>query len=302
MVTMDGSSLETNTSFEQHRSHLLRVAYGVLGTISEAEDVVQEAWLRWSSAASSDIRDSRAWLTTVTTRLAIDALRAARIRRNDYVGTWLPEPLIESYDSTAEHALETAERVSLALLLALERLTPEERAAWLLRETFEWDYPQIAHMLDRKEPACRQLVKRARERIHDGPRRFEADADEHARLVEAFARAAERGDSEALAALLSDDVTLISDGGGKVAALRRPISGHAAVVRALSGLARVQVHPSHFEVCRINGRMGILLRSAPGAPTSIGFQVRAGQIRAIYLQRNPDKIRLPSRDGTPTAP
>ncbi len=279
-----------DTEFEGHRRHLFAVAYRILGSVGDAEDVVQEAWLRWSACDQAEVNDPRAWLTRITTRLAIDQWRWARRQRIDYVGSWLPEPVIEDDSPRPDSASELAEDISMALLLALERLGPEERAAFLLREVFDVGYGEIATTLGRSESACRQMVTRARSRVARERPRFDVSPGEHARVVQAFSQAVDDGDIETLTSLLTEDVQLWSDGGGKVAALRRPLFGSQAVIRALVGLARVQKGPLLVEQRRVNGRLGLLLRSADGLRTLMGFQVRDGRISGLYLIRNPDKL------------
>lgn len=283
------------TDFERHRPHLQRLAYRVLGSVSEAEDVVQEAWLRWSASRPGTIADARAWLTTTTTRLAIDALRAAKRQRLDYIGPWLPEPLIDDPGTDPAAVREMADEVSVALLLALERLAPEERAAFLLREVFDVDYGEIATTLNRTESACRQMVKRARQRVAADRPRFEVPAAEHARLVRTFAAAVAGHGSGNLSALFAPDVELWSDGGGKVAAMRKPLFGRERVLQALSGLARVQLGPLQVEERHVNGRLGLLLTAPDGVNTLVAMKVRNGNIQALYLIRNPAKLSTRSR-------
>ncbi|MCC5886427.1 MAG: RNA polymerase sigma factor SigJ [Gammaproteobacteria bacterium] len=279
-----------STDFERHRRHLLRLAYRILGSVSEAEDVVQEAWLRWSGSRLDAIADARAWLTTTTTRLAIDALRAAQRQRVDYVGPWLPEPLVEDAGADPAAVQEMADEVSIALLLALERLAPEERAAFLLREVFDIDYGEIAATLERSEPACRQMVKRARQRVAADRPRFDVPAEEHAQLVRTFAAAVAGHGSERLSELFAPDVELWSDGGGKVAAMRKPLFGRERVLKALAGLARVQVGRLRVEERDVNGRLGLLLIAPDGMHTLVAMKVRNGSIHGLYLIRNPAKL------------
>lgn len=276
--------------FERQRGHLFNVVYRMLGSVGDAEDVVQDVWLRWQAGERDDIEHPRAWLTRTATRLAIDQLRSARQRRTDYVGPWLPEPLLGDAPDDPSKAHETADAVSLALLLALERLGPEERAAFLLREVFDVDYGEIAATLKRTEAACRQMVKRARARVAADRPRFEVDASEHARVVRAFAAAVARGDPGLLVELFSPDVELWSDGGGRVAAFRKPLFGRERVIEVLTGLARVQRGPLAFELRQVNGRLGLELRDSAGLRTLVALKVRDGAIRGLYLIRNPDKL------------
>lgn len=291
MVFMKHGIDARGEAFEGQRQHLFMLAYRMLGTVDDAQDVVQDVWLRWQAADRSAVRNARAWFTTTATHLAIDHLRAARVRRAEYVGCWLPEPLLSGPEADPGRAHERSEEVSLALMLALERLGPQERVAFLMREVFEVDYSEIATMLDRSEASCRQLVKRARARVADDRPRFETSPEEHAHLVRAFTTAIDQADTAALESLLGDEVELWSDGGGKVAALRKPQLGRPAVLRALTGLARIQLGPIVTEERNINGRLGLLLQTSDGTRTLLSFRVRAQRITGFYLQRNPDKLR-----------
>ena len=215
------------------RDLLFSIAYRMLGSVAEAEDVVQEAYLRRQSAG--DVENERAWLTTVTTRLAIDVLRSARVRREAYEGEWLPEPLVEA---EAPGAVESEESVSLAMLVLLERLSPVERAVFVLRESFDLDFDEIAAIVDRSEANCRQILVRARRRIDDERPRFDADPRERRALAARFLAAAREGDLEGLVALLAPDAVLIGDGGGIARSIPRPMVGAAAIARAIVGVLR----------------------------------------------------------------
>jgi RNA polymerase sigma-70 factor (ECF subfamily) len=275
--------------FEAQRPRLGRLAYRMLGSVSEAEDVVQDAWLRWDRAgAAAD--NPAAWLVQATTRLCLDRLKSARARRETYVGPWLPEPLIEGL---VEDPLERAEDVSVAFLLALERLSPLERAVFLLHDVFDQDYAQVAQALGRDEAACRQLASRARGHLRDARPRFAVPADEALRLAAAFMTAASNQDYAALSDLLAKDAVLISDGGGKRPAALRPMVGREDVVALFKGLAaRGSWPPPADEVspARINGLPGVVIRDAIGF-TTIAFEPDGeGRLAAIYIIRNPEKL------------
>src|SRR6185312_14666065 len=225
-------------AFEAQRPRLLRLAYRMLGSVAEAEDAVQDAWLRWSRAGPSlaekgGVADPAAWLVRATTRLCIDRLRAAKVEREAYRGPWLPEPLIEPL---TEDPVERAEDVSVAFLLALERLSPLERAVFLLHDVFDEDYAQVAETLRRSEPAVRQLASRARDHVRDARPRFSVSQEEATRLATAFVMAASQGDMTGLSALLADDAILVTDGGGKRKAARRVMVGRADIVRLMEGI------------------------------------------------------------------
>jgi RNA polymerase sigma-70 factor, ECF subfamily len=274
-------------AFEAERPRLKRLAYRMLGSVAEAEDVVQDAWLRWRAAEG--VERPAAWLTRVTTRLCLDRLRADRARRAAYRGPWLPEPLIEEI---TEDPVERAEDVSVAFLLALERLSPLERAVFLLHDVFDADYPAIAETLDRSAPACRQLAARARAHLKDARPRFPVSQDEAARLAMAFMDAARRNDLTALKGLLAEDAVMITDGGGKRKAALRPLVGADDIARLIEGLIWRGAIPlaGQIRFARINGVFGVVL-SAGGEVATIAFEPgEAGKLAAIYMIRNPEKL------------
>jgi RNA polymerase sigma-70 factor (ECF subfamily) len=269
------------------------VAYRMLGSVTEAEDVVQEALLRMTRSEER-IAEPAAWITTVTTRLSIDVLRAARVRRETYVGPWLPEPLIEDVAAEPAARVERDESLSQAFLVLLERLTPLERAAFLLREVFDYDYPEIAEALDRSEASCRQLVSRARRHLASDQVRFDADESLREDLLERFLAAAEEGDLEAFEELLARDAVLYSDGGGKVIAARRPIAGARRIGRAFAAFTHKQrergIVPS--QRVRVNGEPGLVLREPDGEVWEVlSIDVVDGRINTVRIMRNPDKLR-----------
>ncbi|MCR5881171.1 RNA polymerase sigma factor SigJ [Phenylobacterium sp. J367] len=276
-------------AFETNRPRLKRLAYRMLGSVSEAEDAVQDAWLRWTRAAGG-VTDPAAWLVRTTTRLCIDRLRAAKVERDAYRGPWLPEPLIEPL---AEDPLERAEEVSVAFLLALERLSPLERAVFLLHDVFDEDYPAVAETLGRSEAAVRQLASRAREHVRQEKPRFAVDQARMLELANAFAAAASGKDMRALAGLLAQDAVMVTDGGGKRKAALRVMVGRDDIIRLLEGIAwRTGGLPgvSQFEAARINGYPGLVLHLSDG-PETLAFEADAdGLIAAIYAVRNPEKL------------
>jgi RNA polymerase sigma-70 factor (ECF subfamily) len=276
-------------AFEAERPRLARLAYRMLGSVAEAEDAVQDAWLRWRGAEAQTIDDPAAWLVRTTTRLCIDRMRAARTRREAYRGPWLPEPLIEDI---AADPLERAEEVSVAFLLALERLSPLERAVFLLHDVFDTDYAAIAETLDRSEVACRQLAARARAHVREARPRFAVSQDEAARLALAFMDAARRNDLTALKSLLAEDAVLITDGGGKRKAALRPLIGRDDVTALIGGLIWRGSVPmqGQMRLARINGDFGVVLEAEDGVVT-IAFEPGPdGRLAAIYMVRNPDKL------------
>lgn len=281
---------ELAAAFETQRPYLRRLAYSTTGSLAEADDVVQEAWLRLQRADAAAIKDLRAWLTTTVSRLALDVLRSARHRREQYVGPWLPEPLVED-----ERAGDPADRVTLdesvttALLVVLERLSPAERTAFLLHDMFGLSFDEVGEVVGRAPTAVRQLASRARRHVEEGTPRFPASRDEHARIVSAFAAASQAGDLDALLHVLDPDVTFRADGGGRVTAARHPIVGAARVARVLTKLAT-----KSWRACRIavvNDMPGLLVDDGGSVLTVYSLTVDAHRIVEIDVIRNPDKLR-----------
>ncbi|WP_326706993.1 MULTISPECIES: RNA polymerase sigma-70 factor [Streptomyces] len=279
--------------FEEHRPVLTGVAYRMLGRVADAEDVVQEAWLRWSSAAQEDVREPRAFLVRITTRLAIDRLRHLKSRREAYVGPWLPEPVVTDFGPAAPDAAERAvlaDSVSLAVLVVLESLSPLERAVFVLREAFGFPYAEIATALDRTEAAVRQLAGRARRHVDERKPRYDVDQGERRDLTERFLAAASGGSIEQLMALLAPDVRLVSDAGGKARAARRVIETADKVGRFLAAVGR-EVGPGwDMRVAEFNGGPAVACFVGGKPDTFFQVEVRDGAIQCIYIVRNPDKL------------
>lgn len=278
------------TLFETHRPRLLGLAYRLLGSRSDAEDVVQDAWLRWSQADRSAIRDAEAWLVTATTRLGIDRLRLARTERETYFGPWLPEPLSIDEAPTPEHGAEIAEQVSLAFLSLLERLGPEERAAFLLKEVFDYDYAQVAELIGHSEANCRQMVHRARMRVQAERPRFGVAPEKHRTLLERFMHAARTGNRDAIVQLLDANAQLVSDGGGKVNATIRPLLGAERIARLFWAIARNPRAASEWRLGHVNGEPA-LLRVREGHLHSVTtITIEGDRINGIFTVLNPDKL------------
>ncbi|MFE2720981.1 RNA polymerase sigma factor SigJ [Kitasatospora sp. NPDC059327] len=288
-------------AFEANRRYLGSVAYRLLGSFSDAEDVLQEAWLRWRSADRSGVADPRAFLTTVVTRLCYDQLGSARARREAYFGEWLPEPAVSYQDTPASPAelAELGESVSLALLAVLEQLTPAERAAFVLHDVFAVGFDEIAASLDRSPDAARQLASRARRRVKEGGRRATAEPAEHRQAVAAFAAATARGDIEGLLAVLDPDVVWHSDGGGVVSAGARPVHGADKVSRLVAGLVAKWFTPGmEIEPATVNGEPGLLWLDTEGAVGGVlAFTVADGRITEAYVVVNPEKLTRVTRTG-----
>ncbi|MFI6437648.1 RNA polymerase sigma-70 factor [Streptomyces sp. NPDC050759] len=280
--------------FEEHRPVLMGVAYRMLGRVADAEDVVQEAWLRWSAADRSEVREPRAYLVRVTTRLAIDRLRQVKARGETYVGPWLPEPYVTDFGDTVPDTAEQAvlaDSVSLAVLVVMESLSPLERAVFVLREAFGYPYADIAAMLDRGEPAVRQLAGRARRHVEERRPRYEVDPALRRDLTERFLAAAGGGDLEGLMSLLAPDVRLVGDSGGKAKAPLRVLESADHVGRFLVGVAEKGVPDITWRFLELNGGPAVLVLSG-GKPDSV-FQldILDGRIQSVYVIRNPDKLR-----------
>jgi RNA polymerase sigma-70 factor, ECF subfamily len=278
--------------FHALRPRLFGLAYRMLGSRADAEDVVQDAWLRWHRSERDALQSAEAWLVTVVTRLAIDRLRALRSEREAYVGFWLPEPLVEpaAEGPTPEAAAELASDLSVAFLMLLERLAPEERAAFLLRQVFDHDYADIAAMLGKSEAACRQIVHRAAERVQTGRVRREVTRERHRRLLERFMQAAQSGDRAALQALLSDDAEAVGDGGGKVSSVNRVLRGAQRIANLYWVVQRRLGARSTWEIVEVNGEPGIVRRVDGVVESVISIVTDGERIAGVYAVRNPDKL------------
>ena len=286
----------TDEEFDELRRPAFAIAYRMLGSVSEAEDVVQEGFLRLHRARESGerIESPRAYLSTVVSRLSLDQLRSARVRRETYVGEWLPEPLVASADDDPASGLEMADSLSLAFLVLLESLTPEQRAAFLLHEVFDEPYDRIAKILDTSEPNARQLVTRARRHVEERRPRFDASREQREQLATRFFAAAEDGDLEGLEKLLAHDVVLRADGGGKAPALKRAIHGRPKVARTLIAGLRRGARLGGFTLRReeVNGQPGAVYLDREGRLAGVMIlDVADGQIQAVSSIVNPDKLR-----------
>ena len=279
------------------RALLFSIAYQMVSSVSEAEDLVQEAFVRYHqhSARGEKVEDPKAFLSTVVTRLAIDHLRSARVRREAYVGPWLPEPIVTDDSPEADPAryAEMADSLSLAFLVVLEQLSPLERAAFLLREVFGYGYDEIAETLGRSKDSCRQLVTRARRHLDAGRPRYEVSAAQHEELTDRFLQACLAGDVDGLADLLAADVVLVTDGGGRVRAVRKPIVGRDKVGRVLVTIMQPDRRAGVTEIrsVRVNGRPGRVAVDATGAPVGVlEIDVADGLVQAVHLVVNPEKL------------
>ena len=277
-------------TFEAHRDLMFAVAYRMLGTVADAEDAVQDAWLRWSAAPRRGVAQPRAYLTKIITNTSLNRLRSVRARREAYLGPWLPEPLLTKEDPDYPERAVVAESVSLAMLVVLESLTPEERAVFVLREVFGVSYAEIGAALRRTDASVRQLAHRAREHVQARRPRFAVDRGQQREVTRRFLAAAGGGDIDELMAVLAPEVTLTSDGGGRARAALRPVTGAAKVARLLRGLANRQPPGSRSELAQINGTPGLLISAGGRAYAAMAWEITGGRVAAIHLITNPDKL------------
>jgi len=287
-------------TFDQYRSLLFSVAYRMLGSVADAEDMLQETFIRWQQSHDDDIRSPRAYLVTIISRLCINHLQSARVQREEYVGQWLPEPIVTGPGSDPLEIIRVDESLSMAFLVMLERLTPVERAVFLLREVFEYEYTEIAAVLDLSEANCRQILSRAKQHVGAMRPRFKTSQPKKRDLLERFIRATSSGDMEGLLALLSSDVVLHSDGGGKAVAAPNLIRGVDKVARGALGAAQKLLPKNlHTRLTQINGDPGIV-SYLNGTPYSVlTFDASEDRIHAIYVVTNPEKLaRVPPLPAT----
>jgi RNA polymerase sigma-70 factor (ECF subfamily) len=277
--------------FDLHRPLLFSIAYRMLGSVMDAEDIVQEAFVRWQQASEAEVRSPKAYLSAIVTRLCIDQLRSARAQREEYVGPWLPEPLPSERAPDVAHTAVLEESLSMAFLVLLESLTPTERAVFLLREVFDYDYDEISHLVGKSEANCRQIAHRAREYVAARRPRFERSPEQEERLTGSFLDACMGGDMEGLLELLAEDIVLWSDGGGKAHAALNPIHGSDRVARFFLGILGKTPPGLVVRQTRVNGQPGIIGYYADGQPQSVTtFDIAGERIRAIHILVNPEKL------------
>jgi len=282
-------------AFNHYRRLLFGIAYRMLGSVSDAEDMVQETFLRWQQTPQTTVKSLKNYLATTITRLCIDYLRSARVRREQYVGPWLPEPLLTQQDPAEQ--VELADSLSMAFLVMLERLSPIERAVFLLREVFEYDYPEIAQIVDKSPENCRQILRRSRQHLATERPRFPVSAQQQAQITAQFVDASTQGNLEGLLALLAEDVTLWADGGGQVPAALKPLHGAMKVARFLLAIQRNFLSAARAELIEINGQPGIVRRTESDIHSVTTFKIVDGRIQAIFSIRNPEKLKQMSHAG-----
>lgn len=277
-------------TFDRLRPRLYGIAYRMLGSTAEAEEVVQDAWLRWHASDQANIANAEAWLVTITTRIAIDRLRAAKVERAHYVGYWLPEPQLADAPPSPEQLLERADDLSVAFLTLLERLAPEARAAFLMREVFDADYDEVARTLGKSEAACRQMVSRAKAQLREARPRYAVTPEAHLRVMRQFADALAGDDFASLKSMLAEDAELIGDGGGKVPSFGRPLLGGPRIAQLFYAAHLRFRQALRIELAVINGQWG-LLRFIDGVLESAqSYETDGTRIVRIHVQRNPDKL------------
>lgn len=281
------------TTFEEQRTKLFAIAYRMVGSAMDAEDIVQDAWLRYEQSDTPPDNPS-AYLRKIVTNLSLDYLKSARVQREQYIGEWLPEPIVTDTSSPAEE-LNKAETISVAFLVVLETLSPLERAVFILREVFEYGYDDIGGILDKSESACRKIFSRAKQHIQSNRPRFETSPEAHTKIVTQFMTAVNTGDLAKMTTLLANDATLVSDGGGKASAAIRPLHGRDIILRFLAGLqkrANDAGIPWHLQACMLNGEQGLIGRNVETNEPFLAatFEVHQSQIIAIRFVRNPDKL------------
>ncbi|KST65071.1 RNA polymerase sigma-70 factor [Mastigocoleus testarum] len=285
-------------TFNQHRPLLLAIAYRMLGTLTDAEDIVQETFLRWQQTRGETVKSAKSYLSTITTRLCIDHLRSARMQREQYVGPWLPEPILTKQRDDPAFQVELADSLSMAFLVILERLSPIERAVFLLREIFEYDYDEIAQMVDKSPANCRQILRRSRQHIAAQRPRFPVSHQQQEQITEKFLEALHQSNLQDLVALLAKDVTYWSDGGGQVPAALKPLHGAMKVARFLLALRRKLLLKAVFSVIEINGQPGAIAFLDGDIHSVTTFEIVDGYIKSIYSVRNPEKLeRFYETDG-----
>ena len=281
-------------AFTAHRQLLFGIAYRMLGRVAEADDMVQETWLRWQKQDATEVQSPKAWLVSTITRLCIDQLRSARHQREEYYGVWLPEPLVESAASSPEESAALADSLTMAFMLMLETLSPVERAVFLLREVFDYDYVDIARIVGKTEANCRQIVRRAKAQLPAATHASAGEAvpsEQAQRVVQKFLAATATGEVSDLVALLTEDATLLSDGGGRVAAAGRPVHSADHISRFLVGIRRRSNGKAEFRFARVNGRHGALVMVDGRLNRAISFDLEGERVRTIYIVRNPEKLR-----------
>lgn len=296
MVTQPSAASQSLTDeFLAYRSLLYAIAYRMLGTVTDAEDMVQDTFLKWQTVSKSQVRSVKSYLTTIITRLCIDRLRSAQVQREQYIGPWLPEPIVIDDATDPIYRAELADSLTMAFLVMLERLSPVERAVFLLRDIFEYSYDDIGQVINKSAVNCRQIARRARQQVGKARSRFSPSPEQHQQLTLQFMQACQRGEMDGLLQLLANDITLWSDGGGQVVAALKPIQGAAKVAGFLRAINRRQRKLGlnvRLDLVQINGQSGIQFSSAGQVETIAALEIFNNKIQSLYLIRNPTKLNL----------
>ncbi|GAA6617190.1 RNA polymerase sigma-70 factor [Scytonema sp. NUACC26] len=278
-------------TFNQHRSLLFGIAYRMLGTVTDAEDMVQETFLRWQQTTETTVKSAKTYLSTIIIRLCIDRLRSSRVQREQYVGVWLPEPILTQHASDPASQVELADSLSMAFLVVLERLSPIERSVFLLREVFDYDYDDIAQMVGKSSANCRQILRRSRQHIATERPRFPVSHEQQEQITAKFLEASTQGNLQGLMALLAKDVTYWSDGGGRVAAALKPLQGAMKVARFLLVIHSKWLSTPVAHIIEINGQPGVVTLIDSCIHSVTTFDILDGYIQSIYTMRNPEKLK-----------
>lgn len=295
-----------SNTFETHRAKLIGLAYRITGSKTEAEDIVQEAFIKWAEADQQSIEKPQAWLMTVVSRMALDHLKSAKVKRVSYIGPWLPEPFIDddsaensglTSETTPEQALELEQSISMALMVLLEQLSPAERAAFILHDVFHYDFTEIGSILRKTEVACRKLASRARSKVDHTAFQNKHDKEEHLQVLNSFLHAVKQGDTQQLVNLFEEDVVFHSDGGGKAVALRQLLCGSEAVIKFLVKVVRPNIFPEEpgdivIKTIWFNGSPGLVVWEQGKPISAFNLELHDGVIKTIHALRNPDKLRL----------
>ncbi|MEM8672839.1 MAG: RNA polymerase sigma-70 factor [Cyanobacteria bacterium P01_G01_bin.67] len=300
ITTAKNDSIDWLEEFNQYRSLLFAIAYRMLGSIMDAEDMVQETFLRWQQTPKKSIKSTKAYLSKIITRLCIDQLRSARARREQYVGSWLPEPIVTESSTDPTKMAELADSLTIAFLILLEQLSPLERAVFLLREAFGYEYGEISQIVEKKPVNCRQIARRARQHLENRRSRFKTSTQHQELLTRKFISASQQGDLQGLLDLLAEDITFWSDGGGQVVACLKPLHGAVKVagfLRAIYRRGQKLGFNYDFEMVWVNGQPGIIYKLGSKIESVVAMEIKDNRIQSLYFMRNPDKLKQSFSQG-----
>lgn len=293
ITTAKNNPIDRLENFNQYRSLLFAIAYRMLGSVMDAEDMVQETFLRWQQTSEQSVKSIKAYLTTIVTRLCIDQLRSARVQREQYVGSWLPEPVVTEQSTNPTKMVELVDSLTIAFLVLLEQLSPLERAVFLLREAFGYEYSEIGQIVEKKPANCRQIARRARQHLANRRSRFQTSLQQQEQLTQKFMHASQRGDLQGLLDLLAEDITLWSDGGGQAVACLKPLHGAAKVagfLRAIHRRGQKLGFNYDLELVQVNGQPGIIYKLGNKVESVVAMDIKDNQIFSLYFMRNPNKL------------